>query len=168
MYVKQLSVFVENKFGRMAEILSALAKNEIDISALSLADTSEFGILRLIVDKPELAVSVLKEEGVIVKLSDVLAIAIDDSPGGLSKALDVLTEANVVIEYIPLSHLDDFEVGTSKGTANGRKATITQYSWKSLWTHRYVTYHGAYSPQMWAKILRLCTATKKRSTRRVL
>ncbi|MBQ5592449.1 MAG: acetolactate synthase [Clostridia bacterium] len=100
MYVKQLSVFVENKFGRMAEILSALAKNEIDISALSLADTSEFGILRLIVDKPELAVSVLKEEGVIVKLSDVLAIAIDDSPGGLSKALDVLTEANVVIEYM--------------------------------------------------------------------
>ena len=100
MYVKQISVFVENKFGRMAEILSVLAKNEIDISALSLADTSEFGILRLIVDKPELAVAVLKEEGVIVKLSDVLAIAINDSPGGLSKALDVLTEANVVIEYM--------------------------------------------------------------------
>lgn len=100
MYVKQLSVFVENKFGRMAEILSALANNSIDISALSLADTSEFGILRLIVDKPELAVEVLKEEGVIVKLSDVLAIAIDDTPGGLSKALDVLTQENVVIEYM--------------------------------------------------------------------
>ena len=100
MYVKQLSVFVENKFGKLAEILGALAKNSIDISALSLADTSEFGILRLIVDKPELAVSVLKEEGVIVKLSDVLAIAIDDCPGGLSKALDILTEANVVIEYM--------------------------------------------------------------------
>ena len=100
MYVKQLSVFVENKFGKLAEIIGALAKNSIDISALSLADTSEFGILRLIVDKPELAVSVLKEEGVIVKLSDVLAIAIDDCPGGLSKALDILTEANVVIEYM--------------------------------------------------------------------
>ena len=100
MYVKQISVFVENKFGRMAEIIDALAKNSIDISALSLADTSEFGILRLIVDKPELAVSVLKEEGVIVKLSDVLASAIDDVPGGLAKALNVLTEANVVIEYM--------------------------------------------------------------------
>ena len=100
MYVKQLSVFVENKFGRMAEILGALAKNSIDISALSLDDTSEFGILRLIVDKPELAVEVLRAEGVIVKLSDVLAIAIDDTPGGLSKALNVLTEANVVIEYM--------------------------------------------------------------------
>lgn len=100
MYVKQLSVFVENKFGRMAEILNALAEKSIDISALSLADTSEFGILRLIVDKPELAADVLKEEGVIVKLSDVLAIAIDDTPGGLSKALNVLTKANVAIEYM--------------------------------------------------------------------
>lgn len=100
MYVKQISVFVENKFGRMAEILNALAEKSIDISALSLADTSEFGILRLIVDKPELAVKVLKEEGVIVKLSDILAIAVDDTPGGLAKALNVLTEANVVIEYM--------------------------------------------------------------------
>lgn len=100
MYVKQLSVFVENKFGRMAEILNALAEKSIDISALSLADTSEFGILRLIVDKPELAADVLKEEGVIVKLSDVLAIAIDDTPGGLSRALNVLTNANVAIEYM--------------------------------------------------------------------
>ncbi|MBP3939663.1 MAG: acetolactate synthase [Clostridia bacterium] len=100
MYVKQISVFVENKFGRMAEILNALAEKSIDISALSLADTSEFGILRLIVDKPELAVEVLKEEGVIVKPSDILAIAVDDTPGGLAKALNVLTEANVVIEYM--------------------------------------------------------------------
>lgn len=100
MYVKQISVFVENKFGKISEIIKVLADNSIDISALSLADTSEFGILRLIVDQPELAVKVLKEEGVIVKLNDVLAIAIDDAPGGLSKALAVLTEANVVIEYM--------------------------------------------------------------------
>lgn len=100
MFVKQISVFVENKFGKISEIINVLAKNSIDISALSLADTSEFGILRLIVDKPELAVDVLKNEGVIVKLSDVLAIAIDDAPGGLAKALTVLTDANVVIEYM--------------------------------------------------------------------
>ena len=100
MFVKQLTIFVENKFGRISEIINALAENSIDISALSLADTSEFGILRLILDKPELAVDVLKEEGVIVKLSDVLAIAIDDTPGGLAKALAILTEANVVIEYM--------------------------------------------------------------------
>ena len=100
MFVKQISVFVENKFGKISEIINVLAKNSIDISALSLADTSEFGILRLIVDKPELAVDVLKAEGVIVKLNDVLAIAIDDVPGGLAKALTVLTDADVVIEYM--------------------------------------------------------------------
>lgn len=100
MFVKQISVFVENKFGRMAEIINAIAEKEIDISALSLADTSEFGILRIIVDKPELAVSVLKEEGVIVKCSDVLAVAIDDIPGGLAKALKVLTDAGSEIEYM--------------------------------------------------------------------
>ena len=100
MYVKQLSVFVENKFGRISEIISALAENSIDISALSLADTSEFGILRLIVDKPELAVDVLKEEGVIVKLSDVLAIAIDDAPGGFAKGLKALTDNGIEIKYM--------------------------------------------------------------------
>lgn len=100
MFVKQISVFVENKFGRISAIINALAEKNIDISALSLADTSEFGILRIIVDKPELAIEVLKEEGVIVKSSDVLAVAIDDVPGGLSKALSVLTDAKVVIEYM--------------------------------------------------------------------
>ena len=100
MFVKQISVFVENKFGRMAAIINALAQNSIDISALSLADTSEFGILRLIVDKPGEAVEILKKEGVIVKCSNVLAIAIDDRPGGLAKALEILTEAGVEIEYM--------------------------------------------------------------------
>ncbi|MBQ7549784.1 MAG: hypothetical protein IJT03_08790 [Clostridia bacterium] len=100
MFVKQISVFVENKFGRMAAIIKALAQNGIDISALSLADTSEFGILRLIVDKPNEAVEILKKEGVIVKCSNVLAIAIDDRPGGLAKALEILTDAGVEIEYM--------------------------------------------------------------------
>ena len=74
---------------------------------------------------------------------------------------DMHNLSNVVIENIPLSQLDDFKVGTSRGTANGRKATITPYSWKSLWTHRYVTYHGAYSPQMWAKDIVIMHGDKK-------
>jgi hypothetical protein len=100
MFVKQISVFVENKFGRMSAIIDALASKGIDISALSLADTSEFGVLRIIVDKPEAAVEILKAAGVIVKCSNVLAIAIDDEPGGLAKALKVLTAAGVQIEYM--------------------------------------------------------------------
>ena len=100
MAIKQLTVFVPNRKGTIVGVTDILAKNNINLRALSIAETEDFGILRLIVDKPELAVDVLKEEGVIVKLSDVLAIAIDDAPGGLAKALSVLTEANVVIEYM--------------------------------------------------------------------
>ncbi len=100
MYIKQLSVFVENKFGRVAAIVDALGKNNIDISALSLADASEFGILRLIVDKPDEAKTLLREQGVIVKVTDVLGVKIEDRPGGLSDILSVLKEEGVTIEYM--------------------------------------------------------------------
>ena len=100
MYIKQLSVFVENKFGRVAAIVDALGKNNIDISALSLADASEFGILRLIVDKPNEAKTLLREQGVIVKVTDVLGVKIEDRPGGLSDILSVLKEEGVTIEYM--------------------------------------------------------------------
>ena len=79
----------------------------------------------------------------------------------MNLVVDMHNLSNVVIEDIPLSHLDDFKVGTSKGTANGKVAKITPYSWKSLWTHRYVTYHGAYSPQMWAKDITIMFGDKK-------
>lgn len=100
MYIKQLSVFVENKFGRVAAIVDTLGKNNIDISALSLADASEFGILRLIVDKPDEAKTLLREQGVIVKVTDVLGVKIEDRPGGLSDILSVLKEEGVTIEYM--------------------------------------------------------------------
>ena len=74
--------------------------------------------------------------------------------------IDMHNLSNVVIEGIPLSGTN-FEVGTSKGTANGKKAKITPYSWKSLWTHRYVTYHGAYSPAMWAYDIEIMHGDKK-------
>lgn len=98
--MKQLSVFVENKIGRLAAVLNVLKENDIDISALSLADTSEYGVLRLVVDKPDEAVAVLKEYGVMVKCTQVIAAAMDDAPGGLAKLLTVLSEANVGIEYM--------------------------------------------------------------------
>ena len=74
--------------------------------------------------------------------------------------IDMHNLSNVVIEGIPQSGTD-FQVGTSKGSANGRIAKVTPYSWKSLWTHRYVTYHGAYSPQMWAKDIVIMHGDKK-------
>lgn len=100
MLVKQLSVFVENKPGRLSDVIEVLGKNNIDISALSLADTSEYGILRLIVNKPDEAKMALREIGVIVKIAQVVAVPMDDTPGGLSKILSVFSGNNINVDYM--------------------------------------------------------------------
>ncbi|MDD6736206.1 MAG: acetolactate synthase [Clostridiales bacterium] len=100
MLIKQLSVFIENKPGRLAAIIDELGKNNIDISALSLADTSEYGILRLIVNNPEEAAEILKQTGIVVKLTKVLALAMDDTPGGLSRILSVLVQNSINVDYM--------------------------------------------------------------------
>ena len=100
MFIKQLSIFVENKPGRLVAILDTLAENGIDISALSIADTADYGVARMIVSNPELAVACLKEIGVFVKLTDVFAVTIDDSPGGLTKSLHKITDEGIEISYM--------------------------------------------------------------------
>lgn len=100
MLVKQISVFVENKSGRLAEIIGILGKSGIDISALSIADTTDFGILRLIVNDPLKAETVLKESGMVVKTTEVIAMAVEDKPGGLANALDMISGAGLTIEYM--------------------------------------------------------------------
>ena len=100
MQIKQLSVFVENKPGRLAEITEALAKANVDIRAISVADTSDFGILRVIVDKPDDAVKALKEGGMTVSLTNVIAVGIDDKPGSFAKSVRVLADAGLEIEYM--------------------------------------------------------------------
>ena len=100
MLVKQVSIFVENKEGKIAQVLNILAKENINVSALSLADTTNFGILRLIVDDPKKAKSILQGEDIIVKVNEVLTVGIDDRPGGLAYVLDVLAKANIAIEYM--------------------------------------------------------------------
>ncbi len=100
MFVKQISVFLENKSGRLAEVTSILGDKNIDISALSIADTTDFGILRLIVNKPEEAEKVLRDDGFTVSVTNVIAIGVKDEPGGLSKALQVLSSESIEIEYM--------------------------------------------------------------------
>lgn len=100
MLINQISVFIENQPGRLTEVTEVLAQNKVDITALSLADTSEFGILRLIVDKPDVAQMALREAGFAVKATDVLAVAMDDQPGGLSAVLRIIKEAGISIEYM--------------------------------------------------------------------
>ncbi|MBR3300718.1 MAG: ACT domain-containing protein [Clostridia bacterium] len=100
MSIKQLSIFVENKPGRAYAIADALSKNNINLSALSIADTSEYGIMRVIVDDPEKAKKILNESGVMVKITDVIAIPMDNSPGSLTKILEILTNAKISVRYM--------------------------------------------------------------------
>lgn len=100
MLVKQISVFLENKPGRLSEAAKVLADNGIDISALSLADTDEYGVLRMIVSDPDKAKKALGESGVICKVTDALVVAIDDRPGGFSEALQILTDSGIEVKYM--------------------------------------------------------------------
>ena len=100
MIIKQISIFVENKAGRLAEITEAIAAAGIDIRALSIADTTDFGILRLIVDKPEAAALTLKEAGLTVSITNVIAVGIDDTPGAFSVPMRILADAGIDVEYM--------------------------------------------------------------------
>ncbi len=100
MYIKQLSVFVENKSGRLAEITSIIANAGIDIRALSIADTTDFGILRLVVNKPDEAQKVLKEAGLTVSLTNVIAVGIPDRPGGFAETMTAIADKDVGVEYM--------------------------------------------------------------------
>ena len=100
MKVEQISVFLENKAGRLAEVTRTLGDAGVSIRALSLADTTDFGILRLIVDKYEKAREVLKAKGFTVGMTEVVAIEVPDRPGGLASVLQVLSQAGVNVEYM--------------------------------------------------------------------
>jgi len=99
-HVEQISVFLENKAGRLAEVTRILSEAKINIRALSLADTSDFGILRLIVNDNERAKRELKAQGFTVGKTDVLAVEVSDQPGGLHHILKILQKAGVNVEYM--------------------------------------------------------------------
>ena len=100
MSLKQVTVFVENKQGALVSITDTLAKHNVNIRALSIADTQEFGILRLIVNDTAAACATLTEEGHLINTTDVVGVKIGDEPGKLSKALEVLDEAGINMEYL--------------------------------------------------------------------
>lgn len=100
MFIKQLSIFVENKFGRLEAIIDTLAKNGVNMRALSIADTTDFGILRVIVDDTDKAKKSLNDIGVIAKATEVIAVYIDDKTGGLGEVLGYLTEEKISVEYM--------------------------------------------------------------------
>ena len=100
MYIKQLSIFVENKPGRLQHVMQTLSEGGANIRALSIADTTDFGVLRIIVDDTEKACEIVRKEGVVAKVTNVIAVYVDDRTGGLASVLGVIAEAGIDIKYM--------------------------------------------------------------------
>lgn len=100
MYVKQISVFIENQPGKLVDFTELLGREGIDLIALSIADTTNFGILRCIVYDYERAAEVINNAGYTARVTDVLAVSVPDQPGGLAKSIRILTDAGISIEYL--------------------------------------------------------------------
>lgn len=100
MRITQISVFLENRKGRLFDVCSLLGENNINIMALTIAETENFGVLRIIVNKPDDAIKLLKNKGFAANLTDVVVAEVEDKPGGLAKILKILNENNLNIEYM--------------------------------------------------------------------
>ena len=100
MKIKQLSVFIENTPGRVSEVTDLIGASGIDIRGFSVADTADYGILRLVVDEPDRGAVMLRDKGFTVRENDVVCVRLEDKPGGLARVLKVVSEAGVNIEYI--------------------------------------------------------------------
>lgn len=100
MKIKQLSIFLENRKGRMRKALDVLEKGGVSIRALSIADTSDFGILRLIVPEPEKTKKLLEDNNFIVKIGEVIAVRMEDEPGSLGKILGILDDNDINLSYL--------------------------------------------------------------------
>ncbi len=98
--IKQISVFLENKSGRLVRVAQTLGEAGINIRGLSIADTSDFGILRMIVDQPDRAITELKAKGVMATVTEVIAMEVPDNPGGLATVLSYMEDAGINIEYL--------------------------------------------------------------------
>ena len=100
MKITQISVFLENRKGRLYEVCSLLGGNEINIRALTVAETESFGVLRIVVDKSDAAIKILRDNGLVANFTDVVAVEVGDRPGGLASVLKIFSENDVNVEYM--------------------------------------------------------------------
>ncbi len=135
MPLQQISVFLENKSGRLAEVTKLLGDGDINLRAISIADTADFGICRLIVNDPDKTLKLLEEGGFTAKETDVLGVEVEDRPGGLAEIMKVFTEKGVNIEYLyaTLERKADKAVIIFRveDIAHGLKI-IKQHGWKGV------------------------------------
>jgi hypothetical protein len=126
MIIKQLSVFLEDKVGRLTEITKILFENDINMSAFCIAEAPDYGIVRMIVNKPEQAVKVLKEHNIAVNTTDVVCLVVPDSPGGLYQALQLLSDNNITIDYMYAFSLGQSASVVIRSTSNDDVIRILQ------------------------------------------
>ncbi|MEJ6952394.1 acetolactate synthase [Natronospora cellulosivora (SeqCode)] len=107
MIIKQLSVFLENKSGRLTELTDILGNADVNLSALSIADTSEFGIIRMVVSDPEKGLQVLKDNKFSVSLTDVICLSTPNQPGSLARALELFSANDISVEYMYAFSMDE-------------------------------------------------------------
>ena len=100
MKIKQLSIFLQNRMGSLSKPLEVLSKADVNIKAMCMADTSEFGILRLVVDNPEKGKEALEENNFLVKLTEIIGVEMNDTPGGLTSVLKVIKDHKIDLEYL--------------------------------------------------------------------
>ncbi len=100
MTIPQISVFLENKAGQLADITNVLSENQVNLRAINIAETADYGVLRLIVDDASKASSILLEQGFILTMTPVIGVAVPDTPGGLSKVLTMISQAGIDVEYM--------------------------------------------------------------------
>ena len=100
MTIQQISVFLENRAGQLAEITDILARHDIDLRAIHIAETSDYGVLRLITSSPQEAANILLGSGCVLSMTPVLAVAVPDKPGGLAKLLSIVAQAGIDVEYM--------------------------------------------------------------------
>ena len=100
MKIKQLSIFLQNKMGSLSKPLEVLTVANVNIRAMCMADTSEFGILRLVVDNPEKGKEALEESGFLVKITEIIGVEMNDTPGGLTTVLDIIKDNLIDLEYL--------------------------------------------------------------------
>lgn len=136
--LRQLSVFIENEIGKLNIVTTTLKENNVNIRAIATFDTPEFGFLRLIVDKPELAKEVLVNNGFIVKITNVLAVCIEDKPGSLDQVFQIIASVRLNINYVYsfvirdnkspfiIMHIDDLEIAEKILIQNGVKVGLQE------------------------------------------
>lgn len=116
MHIQQLSVFLEDRSGRLTELTRILAANDVNITALSVAETADYGIVRMVVGRPELAKEALEKAGFSIGLTDVVCVNMPDQPGSLYRILEILTDENINVDYMYAFSNNDVALAVIRST----------------------------------------------------